>query len=665
MTRQVLYYKQRSKPPQFPTLPDPPSVAGWKTTKVLPPPPAPLPIRQDKHFILEPDLLPPVPGTPWRRLTRILPPPPIHLIARRTTAASVTSPPPVIFSAPKRADTLQFHFSGAGSNDGAQTDPDASLGGFRSSTEASRVGVLEATPIPNITIDVVSRNNGAGGATGTIRTVDANTLAYQAPGSALQGPSIQFFNGDTRVFEDGADPSSFVRITRTSTVDLRGTEFIEFTDQLENVFGQLIVTDTQQGAGLDTYRAIILFNDTIATVTGIKLFLDVLGTQAVSSSGQLGASGAGTITGSPNAFCDWPFKGWARIEDSSNVLREAAYYSSRTDSALTVPALGRARLGTSASAGASDDNVDAIPGVRIDFEAGVPLVDGSVQTIADEFTAPTGLSFVIPVTEASGVSVVDLLSGAQGALWIHRETPAGVSAIGEASIRVKCAFTVESVAYSETLAGLYRVADDDIKGFELHVGVGAEPDITGTPDEKFTSLPHTTTFTLTGGKDHFLVTNSRNEFDMVSQSLITTQITLDGASGEITQAPSIPRLQSFVPALAGAFDILGVYFYSRDKKSVQADQWLVFLRTDGTDPDPDADTPTVVAMAKADGAAILEFTTGTFANGTTGKVLLRVRRSADTSDSKSSRILTAVADAVAPITPEGGAFFRKRAEDIQ
>ena len=81
------------------------------------------------------------------------------------------------------------------------------------------------------------------------------------------------------------------------------------------------------------------------------------GTQQISNSGQLGASGAGTIS-TTGSFATWPASGLCLITNAG-VVREFVFYSSRTAQTLTVPATGRARLGTSQSAGAGTDTLDS------------------------------------------------------------------------------------------------------------------------------------------------------------------------------------------------------------------------------------------------------------------------------------------------------------------
>lgn len=559
-------------------------------------------------------------------------------------------------------DGLRVYLTGAASDGAAQTDVDLSLGNYRSSTEAERVGRFIASPVRGISVLQASRANGTDGVVGSLTVVDANRLKYTAPGSNTSGPTVTIGNGETKVLRDGDNASKWVRVQRTSASELAGAGVIEYVDQLNNVFGLIDAGNSESTGGGDRYRAVMLRNDDIIGISAIKLFVPVLalGSTAVSSVGQLSGAGAGTITGAAGAFCGWPSRGWARIEQSGGTLREIVYYSERTDTALTVPSLGRGRLGTSAAAGGATDNCYPVPGIRIAHEAANPLQYGPVQTIADEETSPTGVSWSTGRTAATGVSVGTLYVGEHAGIWIHRELPAGIDATAKAWSQVGVEYVSNGVTYTETLAGLYRIAVDARARYELHIGVGSAPDITATPDETFTSLPYTTTYTFAAGNSYYLVTNSRNKFDLVSQYDQPTVIALDGSGDETSKAPGTPEIQSWVAGAGGTFTLKAVYYHASDAEAVKAEEWLIYTTYNGVDPDPGVDSPTVVALVNNDVVTYLEWTSPAQSNGTTGKVLVRVRR--DTTPSASSAIFTDVAETAGPSTPTTGTFFRKVAE---
>lgn len=59
---------------------------------------------------------------------------------------------------------------------------------------------------------------------------------------------------------------------------------------------------------------------------------------------------------------------------------------------------------------------------------GTAAVDATEQTITDESTAPSGVSFSSPASYAAGLAITDLAAGSYKAIWIRRTVTAGASA---------------------------------------------------------------------------------------------------------------------------------------------------------------------------------------------------------------------------------------------
>jgi hypothetical protein len=583
--------------------------------------------------------------------------PPLHQGASRFTAFP--------FANIRGGDGLRLYLTGALSDGGSQDDAAGSLGGYRAATEAERVGTFLVAPIRGVQVVAASRANGADGNVGSLQSVTGGKLRYTAPGSTTSGPAVPILPGEIRLLPDGADPSKWIRVLRTTSDDLAGHGVVEFVDQLNNVFGLSNAANAESTGGGDRYRAVMLRNDDLLAIAGIKLYVPPLpyGSPATSSAAQLGGAGSGSITGAADAFLGWPKKGWARIETSGGSLREIVYYSSRTGTTLTVPSLGRGRLGTSAAAGASDDVLYPVPGIRIAHEAASPLRDGAVQTIADEETAPTGVTWSTARTAATGIAVGSLLTGEQVGIWIHRELPAGIDATAKAWTRIGLEYQSGGVTFTELLAGLYRIAVDARERYELHIGVDAPPDLADPPDETFTSLPYTTSTTFAAGTTLYLVLNSRTKFDMVSQYDVSTVITIDGSGDQVDDVPTAPQIESWEAAVGGTFRLQATYPHRQD--TTPGDQWLIYVTYTGVDPVPGVDVPTVVDLVTNDVVAHLDWTSPTQANGTVGKVLVRVRRSSDTADSASSAVATATAATGGPSGDEVRGYYRKVAEAME
>lgn len=323
-----------------------------------------------------------------------------------------------------RGDSVRAYNSGAGSAGAAQADPDASLGGFLSSSEINTYGMVITDPIADITVDFASGGNAPGA--GNLECTGVDTLQWRDAGGAY-GDVVTILDGETKVVEASGNPGAFVRVTRTSATPLVNVvSTITLSYVSNNSFGFDNVGSGEAVAGDDEYRCVMLQNVSAFDISSFRIWLKTLGTQRVSAAAQLGASGSGTIGLSAGNFDDWPAKGWCRIDDSSDVLQEIVYYESRTSTVLTVPANGRGLLGTVASAGAASDKVYPVPGIRIGLEPSGPFADTvAVQTIADESTAPIGVTWNTDISNAGGLNVGTVPSTEYVALWIHREIPAG------------------------------------------------------------------------------------------------------------------------------------------------------------------------------------------------------------------------------------------------
>lgn len=75
---------------------------------------------------------------------------------------------------------------------------------------------------------------------------------------------------------------------------------------------------------------------------------------------------------------------------------------------------------------------------NVEIGLGTSAVNGTEQTISDENTAPTGVSFSAPSSEGAGLTIGDLGSGQHKAIWIKRTVTAGAAATNDSFVlRVK------------------------------------------------------------------------------------------------------------------------------------------------------------------------------------------------------------------------------------
>lgn len=73
----------------------------------------------------------------------------------------------------------------------------------------------------------------------------------------------------------------------------------------------------------------------------------------------------------------------------------------------------------------------------VDVGVGTSAVNGTETAVADENTAPGGVTFAAAATQGSGVALGDIPAGQSKAVWLRRTISAGAAAVNDSfSIRV-------------------------------------------------------------------------------------------------------------------------------------------------------------------------------------------------------------------------------------
>lgn len=326
-----------------------------------------------------------------------------------------------------RADSLRQYLTGAASDGGTQTSPDSALGNYRSSTEAVSMSISVGSPVSGLAVDFASGANPVGA--GSLIVSSGNVVQWQPAGAGSPGPAQTIASGETKVIEANGAPGQYLRVTCSNNSMTPGTATVTLAVSINNVFGMIDVSSAQAAAGGNDYRGVMLKNVASGNVAATKMYIGQLGTQQTTNSAQLGSSGSGTIT-TTGSFSDWPASGFAQIRTSGGTHRETVYYTSRTSTALTVPAAGRSMLGTSAAAGASSDTVHSVPGIAIAIDTAGVTAAGSIQTIANGNTAPTSVTWNHGLTANTGLQIGTIAATQQCGIWIWRATPVGaISAV--------------------------------------------------------------------------------------------------------------------------------------------------------------------------------------------------------------------------------------------
>lgn len=338
-----------------------------------------------------------------------------------------------------RADSLREYLTGAGSDDGSQANPNLSLGGHRSSTQVGSKSISVSSAIANITVQFASGGNANGA--GQLECLDANTLRWRDNGGTY-GPSVGISNGQVKTLEANERIGAFLRVTRTSATALvPGTATVTLSPQLNNVFGMDDIGSAEALVGSTNYRCTMLKNVSASNVSAVRRWIGQLGTSRTSASAQLSSSGSGTVGISSGNFNDWPESGFCHIRNGTST-REIVYYTSRTSTVLTVPAVGRGMLGTSAAAGSATDTVHAVPGIAIATDlAGVSASGTPADTIADEETAPSpGVTWVTGITSTTGLNIGTMTPGQQIGIWMKREYPPSTASTPLATVHLEGSF---------------------------------------------------------------------------------------------------------------------------------------------------------------------------------------------------------------------------------
>jgi hypothetical protein len=244
-------------------------------------------------------------------------------------------------------------------------------------------------------------------------------------------------------------------------------------------------------------------------------------------------------------------------------------------------------------------------------------------------------------------------------------------------------------AFTGNLPGLHRTANAALDRYELFIGVDGPPTLPAAvaytaasgggsspaPDATATSLPMLSpVLTPPGGGSgatvYHLVLRRRNAWGLSSANLASWPVTVLADASASPRPPAGPLAASVTldPAASNQFTVRASYLYAAEPADLAAASWLIYLRTNGTNPDPATDTPVVVAMAKADGVARLEYTTaeaGGFAGGTAARVIVRTRRGSGGSAVDSVNVAVIVgsgtASATGPATPTRAGLFLETA----
>jgi hypothetical protein len=493
-------------------------------------------------------------------------------------------------------DALGIYLSGLETADAAG-DHDAALGGSRQATEVLDMSFKVLVPYSNVFVEQAA---GDAAGIGYIRATAAGSLAYTAPGDT-EGAAVAIANGETKVLVSGGSVNRWVRVRRDTAVSfpldsLSPGMRLRLQRTKNNVVGHDDVSSAERTAGLDSYRAVFLYNHSDAEVSNVKAWL---------------------VSG------------------------------------------GNLRIGWEAP--------DA--------------TDGTIQTIANDTTAPAGIAWNTGTTSETGLTLTSLAPGAAYGLWIHRQLAALTAATPEASNGIWLQYDYAGITYQRVIYGLYAIADNSLIMWKHYVGEDATaPDFTSAPAAtSAVDTPYGLALTppVSGTKTYRVVTREQNAYGIESQNIFERTYTIDSA-GNLLNSPLTSPEEVELTVLPGGYVLItGAYYGPRDTDP--ADTWQLFITTNGSDPVRGVTVPVEIDMSGSDGTADyfasrgmwgspawgLRYKAGPYAWDTDFRVIVGVKRSSDDERDTGATVYQATVTTVDPVPVNQRQLFQGDARAIQ
>lgn len=369
-------------------------------------------------------------------------------------------------------------------------------------------------------------------------------------------------------------------------------------------------------------------------------------TSSVSWTSPNGTAGAAVtiLNGETKTVYDLDENAWIRVRRVSDIPLEGAHAVTCLDCFNNVLGMGnvpsadavsgevyyRAIMGKNEADGPAVNLrfwLDAADntGIAIGLES---AVSQAIQTIADETTAPTGITWSTATTSAAGLTLSAVPAGGLFGLWIRRTIAADSDPSANELVHIHVEFSDVEDTRTDALRGRYRIARADAIMEGVWIGQDAAPDLSAAADETWTSRPHTTSLSLDTGHDYHCVIRERNTYGLWSQNSEATVLRLNAAGGTDPTRPTAPT-DLRVTQTSDDEAIIGARYQPAPDGTNRAEIFVVWYTADGTTPDPDNDTPTgYVKMRGTTGIEIGTFTdTGTvLLDGTPITAIVRTRR---------------------------------------
>lgn len=276
-----------------------------------------------------------------------------------------------------------------------------------------------------------------------------------------------------------------------------------------------------------------------------------------------------------------------------------------------------------------------ITGIRIWLDAvdsaGLALayevaVDGAMQTIANETTAPLGVVWNTGTSSGTGLVIPGLAPGAMFGLWIRRTIAADAAPMPSVLNHIHVEMDDLTQTFTDALRGRYRIAREDYETYGLWLGMDADPDISGEPDALFASKPFTTVLGLAVSHIYHAVVRWRNKWGLWGAASDVARLVMDADGEQGFNPPSAPSFVGLTQTADNQVVVSARYEPAVDA-AARAEIFVIWVTADDTAPDP-LDVPTgYKTMGRASGIETMKFTdTVELLDGTPVQALVRTLR---------------------------------------
>lgn len=221
--------------------------------------------------------------------------------------------------------------------------------------------------------------------------------------------------------------------------------------------------------------------------------------------------------------------------------------------------------------------------IQIAYET--PDTDGSIQDVADDATAPTGLTWNSGTTSGTGLSHASLAAGDSLGLWLELVYGADYQPNPARKFHIEGSFVLLAVTHTFSIRGIVSVGREGAAGYYVAIIKDGAP----VAFEYAATLPHETTYEPADGA-YTIAVFPVNRFGLFTQDLTKAQ-SFTVTSGAIDDTPPSAVQNLLVGRAANGGMLVTANYEPAPDGANRADLFVVWLSTDGSSIDTGADDP--------------------------------------------------------------------------